>query len=61
MRQNTKVIVASSHGGESATGAVEQPVLQARGSRSAGNSPRKPSHERSQSWNVEFMGQQGPT
>lgn len=53
MRQNTKVIVASSNAGQGARGSVEQPVLNARGTRSAGNSPRKPSHERSQSWNVE--------
>ncbi len=53
MRQNTKVIVASSRGDEKAPGTVERPVFNPRGTRSAGNSPRKPSQDRPQSWSVE--------
>lgn len=53
MRQNTKVIVASSTAAEAPAASVEQPMLNPRGTRSAGNSPRKPSHNRPQSSNVE--------
>ena len=53
MRQNTKVIVASSDAGKPTTGIIEQPASIPRGARSAGNSPRKSSHDRSKSWNVE--------
>ena len=53
MRQNTKVIVASSNSGEDGVGAISQPVLNPRGCRSAGNSPTKSSQERPQSWSVE--------
>ena len=54
MRQNTKVIIASSASHESAesgtdTLGTQEPV--ARGTRSAGNSPRKPSH--TQTWTAE--------
>ncbi|KZF21575.1 DUF1709-domain-containing protein [Xylona heveae TC161] len=47
MRQNTKVIVASSKTEDSAPEAPE------RGTRSASSSPKKPTHERSQSWTTE--------
>ena len=54
MRQNTKVIIASSASHESAESATETKDTQdpaARGTRSAGNSPRKPSH--TQTWTAE--------
>lgn len=53
MRQNTKVIIASSASHESADSITETKDLQehaARGTRSAGNSPRKPSQ---QTWTAE--------
>ncbi|KAI9884712.1 MAG: Bud site selection protein bud4 [Watsoniomyces obsoletus] len=54
MRQNTKMIVASSRTDENATtGVIERPAFNPRGSRSAGNSPRKPNQDRPQSWSVE--------
>lgn len=54
MRQNTKVIIASSASHESAESVTEtkdnqEPAV--RGTRSAGNSPRKPSH--TQTWTAE--------
>ncbi|KAI9826369.1 MAG: Bud site selection protein bud4 [Thelocarpon impressellum] len=53
MRQNTKVIVASSNG-EAVPPVPDLKVAAARSTRSAGNSPRKASHERNQpSWSVE--------
>ncbi len=54
MRQNTKVIIASSASHESAASITETKDTQdpaARGTRSAGNSPRKPSH--TQTWTAE--------
>lgn len=54
MRQNTKVIIASSASHESAESATETKDTRepaARGTRSAGNSPRKPSH--TQTWTAE--------
>ncbi len=54
MRQNTKVIIASSASHESAASVTETKDTQdpaARGTRSAGNSPRKPSH--TQTWTAE--------
>lgn len=54
MRQNTKVIIASSASHESAESVSENKDTQepaARGTRSAGNSPRKPSH--TQTWTAE--------
>ena len=54
MRQNTKVIIASSASHESAQSITEFKDPQeptARGTRSAGNSPRKPSH--TQTWTAE--------
>ena len=52
MRQNTKVIVASSASHESADSASAQPEDPAlRGTRSAGNSPRKPSQTKT--WTTE--------
>ena len=54
MRQNTKVIIASSASHESAESITESKDTQnpaARGTRSAGNSPRKPSH--TQTWTAE--------
>lgn len=54
MRQNTKVIIASSASHESAESVTETKDTQdpaARGTRSAGNSPRKPSH--TQTWTAE--------
>lgn len=54
MRQNTKVIIASSASHESAESVTENKDAQepgARGTRSAGNSPRKPSH--TQTWTAE--------
>lgn len=53
MRQNTKVVVASSRIDEAAPSTVEFPPSNVRGTRSAGNSPTKPSHDRCQSWHVE--------
>lgn len=50
MRQNTKVVVASSASHESAQDTVESQGQTARGTRSAGNSPRKPSQ---QTWTTE--------
>ena len=50
MRQNTKVVVASSASHESAQDATDPLDHQARGTRSAGNSPRKPSQ---QTWTTE--------
>ena len=54
MRQNTKVIVASSASHESTESVTENKDTQepgVRGTRSAGNSPRKPSH--TQTWTAE--------
>ena len=54
MRQNTKVIIASSASHESAESVMETKDTQepaARGTRSAGSSPRKPSH--TQTWTAE--------
>jgi hypothetical protein len=51
MRQNTKVIVASSNN-TPALGSYEMKPVTGRGTRSAGNSPRKGSHDRP-SWSVE--------
>lgn len=54
MRQNTKVIIASSASHESTDSVTENKDAQepaARGTRSAGNSPRKPSH--TQTWTAE--------
>lgn len=54
MRQNTKVIIASSASHESTESVTENKDTQelaARGTRSAGNSPRKPSH--TQTWTAE--------
>ncbi len=54
MRQNTKVIIASSASHESAESTTDTKDTQepaARGTRSAGNSPRKPSH--TQTWTAE--------
>jgi len=51
MRQNTRVIVASSASHESATEANEAQDPAARGTRSAGSSPRKASH--TQTWTTE--------
>ncbi|KAL8783165.1 MAG: hypothetical protein Q9195_009465 [Heterodermia aff. obscurata] len=50
MRQNTKVVVASSASHESAQDTTEAHGQTARGTRSAGNSPRKPSQ---QTWTTE--------
>ena len=50
MRQNTKVVVASSASHESAQDTTESQGQMARGTRSAGNSPRKPSQ---QTWTTE--------
>ena len=51
MRQNTKVVVASSASHEPATENTDETVPNVRGTRSAGNSPRKPSH--TQTWTTE--------
>ena len=51
MRQNTKMVVASSASTESASDAPSLQDTQPRGTRSAGNSPRKPSH--TQTWTTE--------
>ncbi|KAI9888881.1 MAG: Bud site selection protein bud4 [Vezdaea aestivalis] len=54
MRQNTKVIVASSGAAEAALPTIDsKEAAIERGTRSAGNSPRKPSHDRTKSWSVE--------
>jgi hypothetical protein len=57
MRQNTKVVVAkrtfSNDVPPSPTLEQRPSSSQATGSRSAGNSPRKPSHERAKSWTTE--------
>ncbi|KAL8907450.1 MAG: hypothetical protein Q9207_001420 [Kuettlingeria erythrocarpa] len=51
MRQNTKVVVASSASNESAPDAAESQDATARGTRSAGNSPRKASNTKT--WTTE--------
>ncbi|KAL9029525.1 MAG: hypothetical protein Q9196_002239 [Gyalolechia fulgens] len=51
MRQNTKVVVASSASNGSAVDATESQEGAARGTRSAGNSPRKPSQTKT--WTTE--------
>ena len=51
MRQNTKMVVASSASHESATDPNDVQEPSARGTRSAGNSPRKASH--TQTWTTE--------
>ena len=51
MRQNTKVVVASSASNETAPDFADIQAPTARGTRSAGNSPRKPSH--TQTWTTE--------
>ena len=51
MRQNTKVIVASSASHESATESKDEEASVTRGTRSAGNSPRKASQ--TQTWTTE--------
>ena len=54
MRQNTKVIIASSASHESETSVPETKHVQdstARGTRSAGNSPRKASNMTTEPWN----------
>lgn len=51
MRQNTKVVVASSASNESAAEAAESQEGAARSTRSAGNSPRKASHTKT--WTTE--------
>ena len=51
MRQNTKVVVASSASHESASDTLDAEEPLARGTRSAGNSPRKVSH--TQTWTTE--------
>lgn len=51
MRQNTKVVVASSASNESAPEAADRQDPAARGTRSAGNSPRKPSQTKT--WTTE--------
>lgn len=57
MRQNTKVVVAKRNfSNESGMGPMSptlEPRLSNAGTRSAGSSPRKPSHERSKSWTTE--------
>ncbi|KAJ5084170.1 hypothetical protein NUU61_008749 [Penicillium alfredii] len=45
MRQNTKVIVASSHNEEESAPAPEKATQDPRGTKSAGSSPRKPSQQ----------------
>lgn len=45
MRQNTKVIIASSRNEEEATPSADQTAQDPRGTRSAGSSPRKPSQQ----------------
>ena len=53
MRHNTNLVVASSNGDEVLPSIGGLAPTNSRGARSAGNSPRKPSHERPQSWSVE--------
>lgn len=51
MRQNTKVVIASSASNESACEPIDHPQTHARGTRSAGSSPRKSGHV--QPWTTE--------
>lgn len=51
MRQNTKIVIASSASNESAPDSADSQDLAARGSRSAGSSPRKASHTKT--WTTE--------
>ncbi|MCJ1398297.1 Bud site selection protein bud4 [Xylographa trunciseda] len=51
MRQNTKMVVASSASHDSNVDPTDAPEAHIRGTRSAGNSPRKPSH--TQTWTTE--------
>lgn len=51
MRQNTKVVIASSTSNESAGDSTDGHQLHSRGTRSAGNSPRKSGH--AQPWTTE--------
>ncbi|KAI9723360.1 MAG: hypothetical protein M1812_001244 [Candelaria pacifica] len=53
MRQNTKVIVASSNTDEISSKSKDAGNNLPHGTRSAGNSPRKASHERAQTWTTE--------
>ncbi|KAI9780077.1 MAG: Bud site selection protein bud4 [Geoglossum umbratile] len=53
MRQNTKLIVASSNTDENVTSNADLEESHGRETRSAGNSPRKASHDRTKSWSVE--------
>ncbi len=53
MRQNTKVIVASSNTDETASRSKDVGNHPSNGTRSAGSSPRKVSHERAQTWTTE--------
>ena len=51
MRHNTKMVVASSASNDSAEDSADIRLPPTRGTRSAGNSPRKPSH--TQTWTTE--------
>jgi hypothetical protein len=57
MRENNKVVVAkrnfSNESGDTLTSTSERSSGTATGTRSAGSSPRKPSHERAKSWTTE--------
>ncbi|KAH0538137.1 hypothetical protein FGG08_005245 [Glutinoglossum americanum] len=53
MRQNTKLIVASSTADENAVSNADHEESHGRETRSAGSSPRKSSHDRTKSWSVE--------
>jgi hypothetical protein len=57
MRQNTKVVVAKRNFSNESDAMPMSPTLEQRpssaGTRSAGSSPRKPSHDRSKSWTTE--------
>jgi hypothetical protein len=53
MRQNTKLIVASSNTDENVPSNADHEEGHGRETRSAGNSPRKASHDRTKSWSVE--------
>jgi hypothetical protein len=57
MRQNTKVVVAKRNFSNESGAGPMSPTLEQRpssaGTRSAGSSPRKPSHERTKSWTTE--------
>ncbi|KIW00608.1 uncharacterized protein PV09_07805 [Verruconis gallopava] len=57
MRQNTKVVIAKRNFSNESSIAPTSPTLEQRpssaGTRGAGGSPRKPSHERSKSWTTE--------